>query len=447
MTAAFVVDQRGARTDDRIFVINIWTEPESMGPGQNALAINGRSWPYTERIQATRGDSLRWRIVNGSQRDHPMHLHGFFYTVLSEGRLGRDSLFAPADREHRVTYDMLPFSTMMMAWVPEREGNWLFHCHLTFHVIPEARLTRDTGHTDHASADPTRHMAGLVMGIEVKPRAAATRETRAHARAMRLHVQQGRPPWRTTPALGFVLQEGAPPAPDSTVRPGSLLLLTRGQPTDITVINHLAEAAAVHWHGIELESYSDGVAGWSGAMNRLAPSIAPGDSFTAHLTLKRAGTFIYHTHLNDIRQLTSGLYGPIVVLEPGQRMDPRTDHLFTVGWDLDSTNLRFMVNGDTAPPSLPLAAGVHHRLRFVFISPAEGGEFTVRADTTMLRWTPIARDGWPLPRSRQRPEPARILGWAGQTFDFDFLPPGPGTYRLLVGNPAKPDWEQKLVVR
>ena len=39
----------------------------------------------------------------------------------------------------------------------------------------------------------------------------------------------------------------------------------------------------------------------------------------AHLTLKRAGTFIYHTHLNDLYQISTGLYGPIIVLEPGQR--------------------------------------------------------------------------------------------------------------------------------
>ena len=33
----------------------------------------------------------------------------------------------------------------------------------------------------------------------------------------------------------------------------------------IMVVNHLTEPTAVHWHGIELESYFDGVAGFSGA--------------------------------------------------------------------------------------------------------------------------------------------------------------------------------------
>ena len=447
LSGALVVDAKGARTDDRIFVLNLWSDPAPDGSALNALAINGRSWPYTERLVATRGDTLRWRIVNGTQREHPMHLHGFYYRMLSEGIPGGDSAIAPAKRQHRVTYEMHPFTAMQMEWVAAREGNWLFHCHISFHVVPEARLTAMTDHLDHGSADATKHMAGLVLGVAVTAPHGLTRESRTGTRTLRLHVQAANRPGRFTPALGFVLQEGAAPAEDSLARQSSLLLLTRGQPTDITVLNHLREATAVHWHGIELESFSDGVAGWSGAMQRLAPAIAPRDSFTARLTLKRAGTFIYHTHLNDLDQLTHGLYGSIVVLEPGQRFDPRTDHLFVVGWDLDSTRFNFVVNGDTSGAQWEFAAGVHHRLRFAFISPAEGGAFAIRADTTVQTWTPIARDGWDLPRSRQRPEPAMVTGWAGQTFDFDFLPPRPGTYRLVAGDPAKPDWSGTIVVR
>ena len=447
LSGAFVVDARGARTDDRIFVLNLWSEPVNGSPDLNALAINGRSWPYTERLQATRGDTVRWRVVNGTHRDHPMHLHGFFYRMLTEGIPGGDSAIAPSMRQHRVTYEMHPFTSMQMEWVAAREGNWLFHCHLSFHVVAEAGLTPVTDHMDHGSADATKHMAGLVLGVAVVSPRGATLESRAGTRTLRLHVQAARRAGRYTPALGFVLQTGAAPAEDSLAPTSSLLLLTRGQPTDITVLNHLNEATAVHWHGLELESYSDGVAGWSGAMGRLAPAIAPRDSFTARLTLKRAGTFIYHTHLNDIHQLTHGLYGPIVVLEPGQRFDPRTDHVFMVGWDLDSTRFNFVVNGDSTGAPLEFTAGVHHRLRFVFISPAEGGDFALRADTTVQTWTPIARDGWDLPRARQRPEPAKVSGWAGQTFDFDFLPPRPGRYRLTAGNPARPSWSGTIQVR
>ena len=47
---AFVVDPRGPRQGARIMVINIWGTPRDSGAYDNALAINGRSWPYTERL-------------------------------------------------------------------------------------------------------------------------------------------------------------------------------------------------------------------------------------------------------------------------------------------------------------------------------------------------------------------------------------------------------------
>ena len=44
----------------------------------------------------------------------------------------------------------------------------------------------------------------------------------------------------------------------------------------------------MHWHGIELESYYDGVAGFGGSARRVTPVIAPRDSFYARFTPPRA---------------------------------------------------------------------------------------------------------------------------------------------------------------
>jgi len=68
---------------------------------------------------------------------------------------------------------------------------------------------------------------------------------------------------------------------------------------------------------MELESYYDGIAGWSGTQGHTAPMIEPGASFVVKFTPPTAGTFIYQTHLDEIRQLSSGLYGPLIVLEHG----------------------------------------------------------------------------------------------------------------------------------
>ena len=461
--AAFVIDAKGARTDDRVFVMNIWGEPIDSANYRNALAINGRAWPYTERLEATAGDTLRWRVVNGTIRPHPMHLHGFYFRVSTLGVGGRDSVLSEAEQPNVVTQLMPPFSTMAMQWVAAREGNWLFHCHLAFHVDPGARFTRINAekyvqskgqetmpamaHDDHKSGDVSRHMAGLILGISVAPKPNTIAEERVNPRTLRMVVDESKRRGRSPRAMGFVLQTNAEPARDSVEIPGTPLVLTRGEPTDITVINRLNEGTSVHWHGIELESFSDGVSGWSGSGKRMAPLIAPGDSFTAHLTLRRAGTFIYHTHLNDLEQLTSGMYGAIVVLEPGQKYDARTDHLFIVGWDGQKDPPHLLVNGDSLPKPLVLQAGVHHRLRFVFIGLVNGDEFALLSKSGPVKWRTLAQDGYEMSPAAQHVVDAKVAGWAGQTFDFDFLPSAPGEYRLVANDPKKPNWSQRIVVK
>ena len=92
-------------------------------------------------------------------------------------------------------------------------------------------------------------------------------------------------------------------------------MLKRGEPVSIAVLNKLPESTAVHWHGIELESYYDGVAGYSGEGKRIAPAIEPGESFEARFTPPRSGTFIYHTHVDEVRQQQAGLAGPLIVVD------------------------------------------------------------------------------------------------------------------------------------
>lgn len=292
-------------------------------------------------------------------------------------------------------------------------------------------------------------MSGLILGIEVGGPPTVAELDRSEPERLRLFIQEGKPKGRAPRSLGFVLQrDGAEPAPDSVEIPGTPLYLTRGRPTDITVINRTREASIIHWHGIELESYSDGVAGWSGIGERTAPSIAPGDSFTARLTLPRAGTFIYHTHLNDIEQLSSGLYGGIVVSEPGAR-DPTRDHLFVAGWDgegRDSTGRYRLVNGTPDPAPLELAAGVTQRLRFVNIGASDGIVYNVLRDTALVRWRVVAKDGAELPAHQVLVTPAAYYINVGETFDAELELP-PGEYRLTAGRRRFPFYDQRLVVR
>ncbi len=448
VSGAFIVDPAGGSPPDRIFMINIWGTLLDSVTYQNALAINGRSWPYTERIEAAVGDSVRWRVINASARPHPMHLHGFFFRIDALGDGRTDATLPPDQRPLAVTQTLSRFETMAMTWVPDRQGDWLFHCHIGFHVIPDARLDPPPpGSHDRMAHDPMIHMAGLVLGIVVHPAPGRAEPVRGKPRRLHLFVQEGKRRGRAPRGLGYVLQRGArAPARDSIETGSSLLLLTRDEPTDIVVVNRLAEPAAIHWHGIELESYSDGVAGWSGIGDHLAPSIEPGDSFVAHLTLPRAGTFIYHTHMNDIEQLTSGLYGGIVVLERGQRFAPRRDHIFVAGWDSDAEPIHLLVNGDSLPPPLELAAGVAHRFRFVNIGAAQRFRFSIYRDTALVQWRRLARDGAELPPPQALSVQSEVKVDVGETRDVEFVPE-PGEYRLVVGDPLKPAWTQVLRAR
>jgi len=452
VSGALIVDPAAGSPADRILVINIWGDSVDSSGYRNALTINGRSWPHDERMQMMVGDTVRWRVINASARNHPMHLHGFFFDVSAKGNWLADTLYPPADRRTEVTEGMQPYTTMDMVFVPDRPGNWLFHCHIGFHVVPATRLDPpDAASHDRMSDDPSVHMAGLVVGLTVRPRPGEAAPDRTGARRLRLFVDEGARRSHAPRALGYVLQRGdSPPAADSLEPPSSLLVLTRGQPTDVVVINRLHESAAIHWHGVELESYSDGVPGWSGAGNAVAHMIPASDSFVAHLTLPRAGTFMYHTHLNDFEQLTSGLYGGIVVLEPGQRFDPERDHVYVGGWDgpggKKGSRIPLVVNGESTPAPLTLAAGVPHRFRFVNIGVAGRFPFSILRDSTLVTWRRLAKDGADLPPSQARTGPARQMIEVGETFDAEFTA-APGEYRLVAGPPARPLWQQRLDVR
>lgn len=450
LAGAFIIDPAGGSPPDRVMVINLWGEyHDPVYP--NALTINGRSWPNTEHLAATVGDTLRWRVINASNRDHPMHLHGFYFTVASRGDAFADTAIAPGQRPTIVTEQMRAGGSMVMTSVPDRPGNWLFHCHIAFHVLPgQATWMTDSAASAHATMSPDagQHMAGLVMGITVSARPGDADASRTGARRLDLFVNETAPRHRAARGLGYVLQRGAtPPARDSAEPAGSTLLLTRGQPTDIVVHNRLAEPTAVHWHGIELESYSDGVAGWSGAPGRVAPMIAPGDSFTAHLTLPRAGTFIYHTHLGDLNQLTSGLYGALIVTEPGQPFDPAHDHVFVLGWDGTDDPPFVLVNGTRMPEPMVLDAGRPHRFRLVAIGVAGGEGFTLRRAGKLVTWRAVAKDGFTLPASQATMRPARQPVSTGETFDFEWRPT-PGEYVLAaILDASRPAWHQRIIVR
>src|SRR5262249_38105957 len=144
---------------------------------ESVLSINGKSWPYTERLHAQLAKPEHWRIINATPLEHPMHLHGFYFHVDSVSDGETESRFAEAERPMVVTRLVLPGHSFDMTWFPERAGNWIFHCHILDHMMgdykapwlygPDGPPVTIKHHHEDDEIGMNMGMGELVMGITV----------------------------------------------------------------------------------------------------------------------------------------------------------------------------------------------------------------------------------------------------------------------------------------
>ena len=452
LNGALVVDPAtGPIVPDRILLMDVLIE-ERMQDGKPIeqgvmLSINGRPWPRTERMKHTVGDSIRWRVINASPRNHPMHLHGFYFRVDASGDWQQDSVLGSRQRRMAVTENMPPGSTRRIVWSPDRPGGWLFHCHLSFHAQANpplgAEWQGEPAYFMHAAFGATNadaahhvehHMGGLMLITQVAPRGPYPVHGPAERR-MRLVISSTPDSQVTMRRYGYRLDEGGP-APAGT-EPGAspMLVFQRNQPTDVVIVNTTPDATSIHWHGIEVDAYSDGVVGVGGYAHMPTPPIMPGDSFVARITVPRSGTFMYHTHMSDIAQQSKGLSGPIAVVDDLTRYDPTRERAYLVHSSISPTMEFFSVhlNHQAVPTPDTLVAGQAYRLRLMNITLEKPGlliQFV--ADSIGARWIPVAKDGFDYAPDRRRPGPARMPLSIGETTDVMWrpLPGGSGWMEL-----------------
>ena len=477
LLGAFIVDPPTAPQlpVDRVLVITRWTlrgpnDPAGVPPRFFVNAVNGKSWPHNEQLTYSTGDSVHWRVINASVVGHPMHLHGFYFNVDAKGTFAAETILAKPRTV--VTEALLVGQTMQVSWRPERPGNWLLHCHVLGHMSAAQRLDqlsdsasvvllgdsafarrRSSGGPNATGVDPASHathghqanhamdgMAGLVVGIRVLPSdngsVSHTRLDRPR-RTLRLFANErpgvfgGR-----APGYGFVLQRGSrEPARDSVGMPGSTIVLRRGEPSQITVFNRLTIPLSVHWHGLELESYFDGVGDWSGSPEKVAPAIAAGDSFIVRLTPPRAGTFMYHVHGEAGQELASGLYGALIVTERETSVDTLTNRLLLISDAGVALPAGGFVNGSTSP-RIEMTAGRAYRLRIMSISSNATREVILVQGSDTASWRLLARDGAEVTGAREPLTQALQFFTPGMTADYEFTPrPGEElTLRLVSRN-------------
>jgi len=87
--------------------------------------------------------------------------------------------------------------------------------------------------------------------------------------------------------------------------PGPVLEFTIGDLAIINVINKMDVETSVHWHGIILPNFFDGVPYLT------TPPIKPGTTFQYRIPINQSGTYWYHSH--TMLQEQKGAYGSIVI--------------------------------------------------------------------------------------------------------------------------------------
>jgi manganese oxidase len=457
LNGAFIVDPPGPVPPDRIFVIGLMvTRADAIHPRFETVAFNGKSYPYTEPLQYVEGETIRWRVINPTVSEHPMHLHGAFYQVLSLGDYESDTAYSEDERQSVVTENLLDGHTMMMEWKPEHEGLWLFHCHFNTHISmqervpifipsdfaeqpPKEAVQHDAlpGHETHEHDDGTmrmKDMAGLLLVIHVKSRTGNTPGAQAAATHKIDLVIEPNAEGSKAPTFSCSVREGKKIVASEEKIMGAPIIVTRGEPTEITVLNHLHRPTSIHWHGIELESYYDGVVG-GGTATQVTPAIAPGASFTARFTPIRAGTFIYHTHMPDEDQLSGGIYGPLIVLEPGEKYDPEHDKLLVLGArETGFFPKRLMLNGAEEPSPIVLKHGEKYRLRVINIAPDLAASLQLGTKEHPVTWLALAKDGATLPPRLAKSSDATLRLDSGEVYDFELQPASAGDIAIQVSN-------------
>ena len=92
-----------------------------------AMDMAGAAPPMAMTLKP--GDTVKMVIVNHTETEHPIHLHGHFFELLT--RDGQPYTGAPIQRD---TITVWPHQTMVVAFKADNPGVWMLHCHILWHA-------------------------------------------------------------------------------------------------------------------------------------------------------------------------------------------------------------------------------------------------------------------------------------------------------------------------
>jgi FtsP/CotA-like multicopper oxidase with cupredoxin domain len=109
-----------------------YTMELNTGMDKNGMVytINGKTYPNTVPINVKKGDLVKVTLNNLSKNvDHPMHLHGHTFQVLSKN--GKPLSGSPILKD---TINLKPGDEYVVAFKANNPGDWMFHCHDLHHA-------------------------------------------------------------------------------------------------------------------------------------------------------------------------------------------------------------------------------------------------------------------------------------------------------------------------
>ncbi|MGQ0553754.1 MAG: multicopper oxidase domain-containing protein [Planctomycetota bacterium] len=215
---------------------------------------------------------------------------------------------------------------------------------------------------------------------------------------------------------------------------GPTIEAVEGDRLRLYVTNRLSAPTTVHWHGIFLPAGMDGV----GGLNQRA--IPPGETFRYEFTLRQHGTFMYHSHHDEMTQMALGLMGMIVV-HPRQPVGPpvQRDYVYMLSeWKLAPGTTRpdpnemtdfnvLSLNARIFPGTQPLLAQLGERVRIRIGNLSAMDHHPIHLHGYAFKIT--ATDGGTIPESARWPE-TTVLVPTGSTRTVEFVADAPGDWAM-----------------
>jgi len=212
---------------------------------------------------------------------------------------------------------------------------------------------------------------------------------------------------------------------------GPTIEAVEGDTVRIYVTNKLDAPTTIHWHSVLLPNGMDGVGGLT------QRAIQPGETFKYEFTLKQHGTFMYHSHHDEMTQMALGMVG-LFIIHPRQVKTP-VDHDFAImlsEWKIDVGARRpdpnemtdfnvFTMNARVFPGTTPLVVKKNSlvRIRLGNLGAMDHHPMHLHG----YRFQVTETDGGEIPESARRPE-TTVLVAVGQTRTIEFIADAPGDW-------------------